>query len=194
MKKLSILLTGLLLLSGHAVRAQRDNTRVNENYWYNSTAARNLEASHEMLVTPLLADVEIRKENGVEKRVTWEKEYRVDISATDTWKAQTIDQLKRQALFDVTNDYDADVIVGALISAQTVDENDDGMTDRAGDQYKVMIRIIGYPANYRNFRPAKQTDRWIKDQLLDKNGNQNAAVTNSQSGTVTKGQKTVVVH
>ncbi len=193
MGRFSICLAGLLLFAGIGqARAQRESVRVNENYWYNSTAARNLEASHEMLVTPLLADVQLQ-ECG--RQVFGEDRfYYVDVDATDAWKAQTIDQLKRQALFDFTKEYKADVIVGALISAQTVDEDHDGQVDRERSRYKVRITISGYPANYVNFRNAKATDGWIKDQLLLKrDSKQNSAVTDSQSGSVTQGRKTVVL-
>ncbi len=164
----------------------------NENYWYNSTAARNLEASHEMMVTPLLADVKLQP---VGRQVFGEDRfYYVDIEASDAWKAQTIDQLKRQALFDFTKEFQADVIIGALISAQTVDENKDGMVDREGNRYKVRITISGYPANYVNFRNATQNDRWIKDQMLKGNNDRNSDVTDSSAGVVTSGRKTVVVN
>ena len=191
MKKLSLLLTALLCVavSGEAF-AQKE--AYNENYWYNSTAARNLEASHEMMVTPLLADVKLQP---VGRRVFGEDRfYYVDVEASDLWKAQTIDQLKRQALFDFTKEYKADVIIGALISAQTVDENQDGLVDRDGKRYKVRITISGYPANYVNFRNATQNDRWIKDQMLKGSLDLNANVTDSNAGVVTTGRKTVVVN
>ena len=190
MKKLCILFAGMLLLGCQAALAQRESTRVNENYTYTSTAARNLEATHEMLVTPLLADVQIQTGG----RQVFNKDYFVDVNSSDTWKSQMIDQLKRQALFDFTNEKNADVIVGALISAQTVDRNSDGQSDRDGDRYKIKITITGYPANYVNFRNAKESDLWVKVQHNQADNAQNAAVTDSRSGTVSKGQKTVVVN
>ena len=190
MKKLSFLLTAVLCMAiTNKAFAQKE--AYNENYWYNSTAARNLEASHEMMVTPLLADVKLQP---VGRQVFGEDRfYYVDIEASDAWKAQTIDQLKRQALFDFTKEFQADVIIGALISAQTVDENKDGLVDREGNRYKVRITISGYPANYVNFRNATQNDRWIKEQMLKGNNDRNSDVTDSRSGTVTSGRKTVVV-
>lgn len=191
MKKLSFLLAAVLCMAiTNKAFAQKE--AYNENYWYNSTAARNLEASHEMMVTPLLADVKLQP---VGRQVFGEDRfYYVDIEASDAWKAQTIDQLKRQALFDFTKEFQADVIIGALISAQTVDENKDGMVDREGNRYKVRITISGYPANYVNFRNATQNDRWIKDQMLKGNNDRNSDVTDSSAGVVTSGRKTVVVN
>lgn len=191
MKKLSFLLAAVLCMAiTNKAFAQKE--AYNENYWYNSTAARNLEASHEMMVTPLLADVKLQP---VGRQVFGEDRfYYVDIEASDAWKAQTIDQLKRQALFDFTKEFQADVIIGALISAQTVDENKDGLVDREGNRYKVRITISGYPANYVNFRNATQNDRWIKDQMLKGNNDRNSDVTDSSAGVVTSGRKTVVVN
>ncbi len=191
MKKLTFLLTALLCLAVmNEAFAQKEV--YNENYWYNSTAARNLEASHEMMVTPLLADV---KPQPVGRQVFGEDRfYYVDVEASDLWKAQTIDQLKRQALFDFTKEFQADVIIGALISAQTVDENKDGVVDREGNRYKVRITISGYPANYVNFRNATQNDRWIKDQMLKEKNSRNTDVTDSSAGMVTSGEKTVVLY
>lgn len=190
MRKLTLLLTAFIAIAvSKQAFAQKEG--YNENYWYNSTAARNLEASHEMLVTPLLADVKLQ---SVGRQVFGEDRfYYVDIEASDAWKAQTIDQLKRQALFDFTKEYQADVIIGALISAQTVDENKDGIVDRVGNRYKVRITISGYPANYVNFRNATQNDRWIKDQMLKSNNDRNTDVTDSKAGVITSGRKTVVV-
>lgn len=157
----------------------------NENYWYTSTAARNLEAGHEMMVTPLLADVKVQP---VGHQVFGEDRfYYVDIEASDAWKSQSIEQLKRQALFDFAKEFKADVIVGALISAQTVDDNKDGVVDRVGKRYKVRITISGYPANYVNFRNASQEDAWIKDQMF------RGSIKPASSATVASGQKTVVV-
>lgn len=190
MRKLTLLLMAFMAIAvSEQAFAQKEG--YNENYWYNSTAARNLEASHEMLVTPLLADVKLQ---SVGRQVFGEDRfYYVDIEASDAWKAQTIDQLKRQALFDFTKEYQADVIIGALISAQTVDENKDGIVDRVGNRYKVRITISGYPANYVNFRNATQNDRWIKDQMLKSNNDRNTDVTDSKAGVITSGRKTVVV-
>lgn len=195
MKKLCLLLTGLLLLGGcHCAFAQRETQKINENYWYNSTAARNLEPSHEILVTPLLADVEVQVK-GPEGRRTFDEIYYVDADYTRESKDRFITELKKQALFDFSNRYNADVIIGALISTQTIDDDKDGLVDREGSRYKVRITIIGYPANYVNFRNAKESDRWVKELLLNvkRDEDRNAAVTGAQSSTVSAGRKTTVV-
>ena len=196
MKKCYLLLAGALLLSVGAF-AQRENQKVNENFWYNSTAARNLEPRHEIIVTPLLADVAVQKEKTAGKetyrKVDFEKDYFVDADYSRANKELFINELKKQALFDCSKAYDADLIVGALISTKTIDQNEDGLTDRSGNRYIVRINIIGYPANYTEFRPAQQSDNWIKNMLFNKDEDKNAAVTGSQSGTVVAGRKTTVV-
>jgi len=191
MQKFAFLLTAFLLGIGLPVHAQRESIKVNENYWYNSTAARNLEARHELLITPLLADVTVKKVDGVERRAEFERTYYVDADYSRDDKDRLIDNLKKQALFDFCRDESADVIIGALISAQTVDEDGDGAVDRDGNRYKVIISITGYPANYTAFRKANREDYWIKEMLFRKTDDKNSEVTESNSGSVAKGTKTV---
>lgn len=208
MKKLCLLLAGFTLLCGTAA-AQRENVRVYENFWYNSTAARNLEPRHEIVVTPLLADVAVQKEEvetlvdgktvrkEVFRKADFEKDYYVDIDYSRANRELFINELKKQALFDCSKEYGADLIVGALISTQTVDDDRNGATDRSGNRFVVRINIIGYPANYVDFRPADQSDYWIKNMLLNKDEKReeqkNSAVTGSDPSSVVTGRKTTVV-
>ncbi|MCH5172751.1 MAG: hypothetical protein J1D85_00930 [Bacteroidales bacterium] len=195
MKKFFVFLAGALLLNSTFASAQRESFRVNENYHHSSTAARNLEATHEFLVTPLLAEVQIQ--DSVSKHP---KEFKRDyhLYTNDTDKLQTIDQLKRQALFDFAYEYNADVIVGAQTSARTVDDDNDGQSDRDGDRYVIRITILGYPANYVKFRSAtaadvnliKSSQFWHKDPNAQ--NAKNEAALSSKSGLVTKGQRTVL--
>ncbi|MDD2961751.1 MAG: hypothetical protein PHR45_06695 [Muribaculaceae bacterium] len=159
MKKL-VLTTALLLSAITLFGGEKEETVT--NFWYNSSTPRNLEPNHEMIVTPLIADVEII--NGV---ATFERNYNVDLIYSVATRVQMIEEIKKRAIFDFSEQQNADIIIGSMISANTL-QDANGYTKRSDDgkSFILNIKIKGYPARYANFRNATEKDRWIKNMLI----------------------------
>lgn len=193
MKRLTLFLAVVvsMCMTGSAF-AQK--ATVSENFWYNSTATRNLDAEHEMIVTPLLADVAVCKDAaGKFIRVNETRTYWVDCDFTRTQREQWISELKKQAMFECSVAHNADIIVGALVSAQTVDEDNNGETDRDNNRYKVIITVSGYPANYTNFRNASDADYWIKERARRIRKDDGTKIIDRQEKAGIRGQKTTTI-
>lgn len=130
MKRFSFLFLALLSLLATNAFAQK-----NEVYDYQESSARNLEPNHTMLLTPLIADIDVSptKVKHVEREAF--ANYVVDKDV-----AKHIPAFKKIALSRATHAYNADVMVGTTI---------DVVTDQSGH---IVITVSGYPAHYKNFR------------------------------------------
>lgn len=162
---------GLTLLAGlSTVSAQKK-----ENLWFNETTTRNLEPRQDVYATPMLADLKMMYED----RQVFDSVY---VAYSD------ISEIVKRAMFDFaqrcvdvqTGVRGADVIVGSLYQVNTFpDAKGNTVVDKQTGYYMVRVKIVGYPAYYTNFRPAKQQDKWIIDTYPYADGsNRNAAIVN----------------
>lgn len=107
---------------------------------YMESSARVLEADHNMLLTPLIADL-----NVSDKKITYtEREMFADLDVT-RGLINNIVELKKIALSRAARAYDADVLVGSTIDIVT-------------EKGHIVITVSGYPAQYVKFRKAEEQD------------------------------------
>lgn len=115
-------------------------TQTSYEYEIQQSSARLLEPESTMLLTPLIADLEVSK-----SRVKYvEKDAFATTKITPALYNQ-LDNLKALALANAAQHYDADVMVGCTINVATVDK-------------RLVITVHGYPAKYKNFRNATTKD------------------------------------
>ncbi len=112
-----------------------------ERIEYQESSARNLEPEHLMLLTPLVADLEVTPRK-VEHTET--KAFENIVLTREA--ISMMSELKKIALSRAAKAYNADVMVGTTI---------DIMTNANG---RLEITVTGYPAVYRNFRNANAAD------------------------------------
>lgn len=121
-------------------------TQVMQTTEYMESSARVLEPEQKMLLTPLIADLQVS-----DKKIYYtETEAFANFEVTPVL-LQNIGELKKIALSRAARAYNADVLVGSTIDVVTKNS-------------RLEITVSGYPAFYVAFRNAKEED--IK--LLDK--------------------------
>ena len=113
----------------------------NEKIEYQESSARNLEPEHLMLLTPLIADLEV---SAIKVQHTEKQAFENIVITQDVLKMMP--ELKKVALSRAARSCKADVLVGTTI---------DVVTNSSG---RLEITVTGYPAMYRNFRKADTTD------------------------------------
>ena len=136
MKKYFLLLLSIMLFASVASAQQH-----NEKIQYQESSARNLEPEHLMLLTPLIADLEV---SAVKVEYTEVEAFENVIITQDVLKMMT--EYKKIALSRAARSCKADVLVGTTV---------DVITNSRG---RLEITITGYPAVYRNFRKAEASD------------------------------------
>lgn len=109
-------------------------------YDYRESSARLLEGSSNFIVTPTIADLEVssKKITHIEK----------DAFANFVVSRSVINNIaayKRIALGKASKAYDADILLGAEIDVETIDQH-------------LVITVTGYPAVYKKFRNATEKD------------------------------------
>ncbi len=109
---------------------------------YREAEGRNIEPAQNAVITPMVAELQVLTEQSISETIQF------DIFVTSAIIGE-IENYKRIALLNVAKKYNADTMVGALIS---VDTNKRGYLE---------ITITGYPARYTNFRSMTQDDLWI---------------------------------
>lgn len=117
---------------------------------FRESQARLSEPNMGVYIKPLIADLKINSTAG-KIRDKW------DFSLQDIKALKgEIPNLKARALFLSTEKHDADVIVAASFDIVSKD-------DGSG----FVVRVIGYPANYINWRTATTEDNaWIQNERL----------------------------
>lgn len=190
-----LLLSAFLLGSGiETAHAQRGaaktitTTRLADiQATYERTEATALEAKHEMLIEPLIANVEvIGRKNGtttVFENRKFAGEYLM--SKIENVKGVNFNavldvlytQLKASAIYDFCLQEKADLIVmpqfkitHKLETVQVTDDTGAATTtevpcERNG-KYVMQVEMTGFPARYTGFRTGTEHDRWIKDLYL----------------------------
>lgn len=129
------------------------------SYDYRESTARHLDAKQIMLSSPLIADISV----SPNRIVYVEKEAFVDVVVDlQTLNKENLEAYKKLALARATRANDADVIVGAAIDVQTINE-------------RLVITISGFPAKYTNFRNVtKEEADLIKEVMPLQNNGGNA--------------------
>lgn len=216
MKKftISLLLAITVLFAGvHGAYAQRSSTRTitttklaDVQATYERTEATALEAKHEMLIAPLIANVEVITKSKTGTAGTFENrkftgEYLM--SKIENVKGVNFSavlevlytQLKASAIYDFCIQEQADLIVmpqfkitHKMETVQLADETGSPVTtevpcERNG-KYVMQIEMTGFPARYTGFRAGTQGDKWIKDLYLQgtlSNSNVNAQLSEESS-------------
>lgn len=112
-----------------------------EKIEYQESSARNLEPEHLMLLTPLIADLEV---SPTKVRHTETESFKTIIISREVIKMMP--ELKKIALSRAARAHQADVMVGTTIDVET---NESG---------RLEITVTGYPAVYKNFRNAEKED------------------------------------
>ena len=155
MKRFLLPLLAILLFAVNANAQQRI-----EKIEYQESSARNLEPEHLMLLTPLIADLEV---SAVKIRHTETEAFENVVITQDLLKLMP--ELKKVALSRAARASNADVLVGTTIDVIT---NDNG---------RIEITVTGYPAFYRNFRKAETSDlEVIRFARLVEHDNENTTV------------------
>lgn len=108
---------------------------------YQESSARNLEPEHLMLLTPLIADLEV---SAIKVQHTETQAFENLVITQDVLKMMS--ELKKVALSRAARSCKADVLVGTTI---------DVVTNSRG---RLEITVTGYPAVYKNFRKAESAD------------------------------------
>lgn len=133
MKK--IILLAIATIVSTSLFAQKDKLQ------YQESSARSLEPSHAVMITPLVADMQLLGD-----RISYtEKDAFAGYVITPN-VVQDISTLKNIALSRAARHHNADAIVAATVDVVT---NNEG---------RLEITISGYPVKYINFRNAKLED------------------------------------
>lgn len=131
-----------------AVATAMSSCGVQTHAIYREASGRNVEPLQNVVVTPLLADLELINET---KQVYTETS---DLVVTGVTKIEQIDAAKNMALLNAAKRYDADTMVAALVSVDTDDKG------------HLVITVTGYPARYTNFRKMTSADAWVSSAML----------------------------
>lgn len=162
MKKLFLT---FLLFFGIINVALAQRTVTVETVDYMESSARELPMSHSIMTTPFVADLELIPEAGrlevrknergdtvsvVYKRIEYTETEAFKNYVVTTGLLTNIPTFKAIALANAAKRHNADIILGALITVETIQD-----ADGVG---KLKITVSGYPARYCNFRIATQDD------------------------------------
>lgn len=127
----------LAILSCTTALAQQRTDKVE----YQESSARNLEPVQSVMISPLIADMEVVSEKIYYTETEAFRNYTVSPAIVSF-----IPEFKKVALSRAARAYKADAIVGATV---------DVITNAQG---RIEITISGYPARYTNFRNATLDD------------------------------------
>lgn len=178
--------------------AQRDGSKtfttnklvgIEENL--NQTESYRLSAGYEMLVTPLVATIQVKSMNNdgkTFKRADFTGSARKNIPAGLSKNEYLIsihngknagdynrdfDMLKAQVIYDFCSETGADVIVAPqfsitqktkIVKTTDVDGNSVEIAQpvEMNGKYVMQVEVFGYPATYTGFRAGTSGDAWIK--------------------------------
>lgn len=151
MKK--ILLVSLVALATTTGFAQKVKNPENLST-YTESAARNIEPRSGVIVTPLIADMQILRNERVEYSETLPYYVTPEI-------VSFVPSFKKTVFFHATKEHKCDALAASLIDVTTTPEG------------FLQITVTGYPAKYVNFRNATANDTWMVQmhQLINNNHN-----------------------
>ena len=131
-----VLTIAIALLSATIATAQKVE-RIETTVDYMESSARYMEPSQNIMITPMIADLEVIGGSVSYTETEAFKNYEVTEDLIPL-----VPGFKRIALSRAARAHKADVIIGAMVDVIT---NEDG---------RLEITITGYPARYTNFRNA----------------------------------------
>ena len=151
MKK--ILLVSLVALATTTGFAQKVKKPENVST-YTESAARNIEPRSGVIVTPVIADMQIISQERIEYSETLPYYVTPEI-------VSFVPSFKKTVFFHATKKYNCDALAASLIDVTTTPEG------------FLQITVTGYPAKYVNFRNATANDTWMVQlhQLINNNHN-----------------------
>lgn len=124
-------------LGSAAIASAQKIDRIETSVDYMESSARYMEPSQKMMITPMIADLEVVSGSVSYTETEAFKNYEVTEELT-----RHVPGFKRIALSRAARAHKADVIIGAMVDVIT---NENG---------RLEITITGYPARYTNFRNA----------------------------------------
>lgn len=161
MKK--IILLAIATIVSTSLFAQKDKLQ------YQESSARSLEPSHAVMITPLVADMQLLGD-----RISYtEKDAFAGYVITPN-VVQDISTLKNIALSRAARHHNADAIVAATVDVVT---NNEG---------RLEITISGYPVKYINFRNAKLEDVELQGRAQSFNDTEDVFDDKNKNTTVIK--------
>lgn len=128
-------------------KTQKEYIETERTLEYMESSARVLEPEHNMLLTPIIADLQVSDE----KIRYEEKDMFKDMEITHSL-LKNITELKKIALSRAARAHNADVLVGTTIDVVTVDG-------------RLEISVSGYPAYYTKFRNVKSDDVKLQKEV-----------------------------
>ena len=165
-KQLFTVITATLTLASCATLEEYTTLDVITTLEYMESSARILEADHKMLVTPVIADLEVSN-----KKITYtEKEMFANLEVTQAL-LKNISELKKIALSRAARANNADVLVGSTIDIVTKNG-------------RLEITVSGYPAHYVKFRKADAQDVELLKNVYNIKTVNGADIVNSPSSTL----------
>ncbi len=155
MKKLFV----VLAVCAFGVGIGSASAQKKDNLWFNETTTRNLEPRQDVYATPMLADLKMMYRD----RQVFDSVYVAYSDISEIIKRAMFD-FSQRCVDEQTGVRGADVIVGSLYQVNTYpDDRGNTVVDKQTGYYMVRVKIVGYPAYYTNFRPARYEDKWIID-------------------------------
>lgn len=137
---LKVVFGAAMLTSAFVVNAKSKEKE--EPFSYDeSSNSQMVEPSHGIIMNPIIADLEMI---GNEK-VTYKETFKVQMDKNSMNKIQIYKDI---ALAHAEKEYKADVMVAAHF-------------DVHASETEIEVIVTGYPAYYKNFRPATKKDRWM---------------------------------
>ncbi len=154
------MLVAMVLCASGAFAQQRT-----DKFEYQESSARNLEPEQSVMITPMIADMEV----VADKIYYTESEAFANYAVTPAI-VSFIPEFKKVALSRAARAYKADAIVGATVDVVT------------NAQGRLEITISGYPARYTNFRNATTNDIALVGQAKNVVGRQNDEILKNPKG------------
>lgn len=112
---------------------------------YSYSEYKTISPSPSVYTVPLMADLDVSKD-----RITYAERINQDITfLTDAEVAALANREKETVMANALKAHNADVLVAPMVNI-TTDAN-----------RNLVIVICGYPATYKNFRNATETDKWM---------------------------------
>ena len=159
--KRSILVSAAALVFCTIASAQSRTDRVE----YQESSARNLEPQQSVMITPMIADLQL-----ISDKIAYTEKDAFSKYPVSQAIVKLVPEFKKIALSRAARAYKADAIVGATI---------DVITNNAGF---LEITVSGYPAKYVNFRNATTQDVELVAKAKSVTGDENNKILENPEG------------
>lgn len=161
MMKKAILAAAAILTFCSVSLAQSRTDRVE----YQESSARNLEPQQSVMITPMIADLQL-----ISDKIAYTEKDAFSRYPVSPAIVKLVPEFKKIALSRAARAYKADAIVGATI---------DVITNEAGF---LEITVSGYPAKYVNFRNATEQDVNLVAKAKSVTGEENNKILENPEG------------